>query len=210
MDDTPAAARDSDPVQALFERHLGPPKQLPGVLRASTSSEGAARRCAPCAAAAPAHCPPAPPATTTPLSVSVAQPRTSPTARSARREEEELRFKMSRGRALDYQAVPSVGALLGLTYHPARQPPHSVRRRGQQPAAAQPAHSTLWALVQPTDALGINTALSASDAGASRLTGFAGWTQEGFVDVTRRASLEYILTQRPASGLAAELDLLST
>jgi hypothetical protein len=111
---------------------------------------------------------------------------------------------------LDYQAVPAKGALLGLLFQPARQPPHSAQHKGQPESAAQPAHSTVWALVQPNAALGINTSLSAVDASGSAGSGFAGWAQEGFVDATPRASLEYSLTRHPASGLAGEVDLVAT
>ena len=130
-----------------------------------------------------------------------------------------MRFKVATGRALEYQAVPAAGALLGLTYHPARQPPPRPRRRPNQqaleaaPPAPQaplqppPAHATAWALQQPSDSIGITSSISAVDGGP---TGFAGWSQQGFVDLSRRASLEYSLAGHPASGVTGELDLLAT
>jgi hypothetical protein len=71
----------------------------------------------------------------------------------------------------------------------------------------QPAHATAWALLQPSDSIGITSFVSAVDGG---LTGFAGWSQQGFVDLSRRASLEYSLAHHPGSGVAGDLDLLAT
>lgn len=126
------------------------------------------------------------------------------------REVEEVRFKVTRGRALDYQAVPARGALLGMLFHPRRPAQPSAQRKGQPPPAAQPAHCTAWTLVQPTTALGVNTSLSVVDASCGAGSGFAGWLQEGFVDATPRAGLEYSLTRHPASGLAGEVDFVAT
>ncbi|KAL4430891.1 hypothetical protein ABPG75_006147 [Micractinium tetrahymenae] len=178
------------------------------------------------------------------------------------REREQLRFKVARGVTLDYQAVPTVGSLLGMSYQPQRplprrtalQPPRqsapnspsassssSVLANGAAAAAAgagagaegrdgpapaapvalappaqpplwrpqqpQPAHATLWALVQPTPGLGVHTVLSAVDAGP---TGFGGWHQDGFLDLTPRAGIDYSLARHPGSGVSAEVDLQAT
>lgn len=111
---------------------------------------------------------------------------------------------MASGRALDYQAVPARGALVGLTHHPAKRAPH---RKPAAPPPPQPAHATLWALVQPSEGLGINTALHAVDAGR---TGFGGWHQAGFLDLSSRVGLEYALSRHPASGVSGELELVAT
>lgn len=111
---------------------------------------------------------------------------------------------MATGRSLEYQAVPCAGTLLGLNYVPPRTPP---LRQPPRQGAPQPAHSTLWVLVQPVDGLGVNTSLSAVAAGP---TGFGGWHQDGFVDVSERAGLEYSLARHPVSGVSGELELVAT
>lgn len=170
------------------------------------------------------------------------------------REREQVRFKVARGVALDYQAVPAAGMLLGMCFQPQRQPsrrapqPHQAAPRsatdgtssaalanGAATAAAtstagaqvldgvvptpppaaplwrprqpQPAHATVWALVQPTPGLGVHTALSAVDAGP---TGFGGWHQDGFLDLTPRAGIDYSLARHPGSGVSAEAELHAT
>jgi hypothetical protein len=193
---TEADEPEMDLVQKLFEKSLGPPRSCNDIPTSRASSHGAPWRCeiAGAAVVAPAGC-----------------PQQAPNQQaSACREAEEIKFKVARGRALDYQVVPSTGALVGLSYVPARLPSHSAQRKGQLPAPAQPAHSTLWALLQPHSGLGINTALSVVDSSGGRQSGFSSWCQQGFLDVTPRASLEYSLTQHPGSNLAAEADLIAT
>lgn len=112
---------------------------------------------------------------------------------------------MASGRALDYQAVPCTGALLGMHHQPARQAAH--RRPRQAPPPRQPAHATLWLLVQPTDRVGVNTGLNVVDAGP---TGFGGWHQQGFADLNRRVGVEYSLSRHPASGMSSEFEMAAT
>lgn len=100
---------------------------------------------------------------------------------------------------------PTAGTLLGVTHHPTRQPAHRKPQSAAPPAT--PAHAVLWALVQPSARLGINSSLSAVDAGP---TGFAGWHQDGFVDLTERVGLDYELARHPASGVTGELLLSAT
>lgn len=101
--------------------------------------------------------------------------------------------------------APCTGTLLGVTHHPARQPAHRKPHAAAPPAT--PAHAVLWTLVQPSARLGINTSLSAVDEGP---TGFAGWHQDGFVDLTDRVGVDYELTRHPASGVCGELLLSAT
>ena len=251
-----AASAPAGLVQALFERELGPPLELPQASSAALSAAGADCRqvgdamlhCHRLATAAPAsaRCSacflslPAPPPAHAPHLLAAA-------LLPCCRELQKLRFRVVRGLTLDYQGVPATGTLVGLTYRPPRpaprrtpQPqlpaaPASLSNGSSTSAAAesngasldsaasaalrpppqpqrqavhpQPAHATLWALVQPAAGVGVHTALSAVDAGP---TGFGGWHQAGFLDVSRRVGVDYSLSRHPASGLTADLQLSAT
>lgn len=111
---------------------------------------------------------------------------------------------MAAGQPLDYQAVPWAGTVLGLTHHPAKTP--LPRKPGDRPAT-QPATAVLWGLVQPADHVGVTTSLSAVDKGP---TGFGGWEQQGFLDVTRRAGVDYCVRRHPATGLSGDVEVSAT
>lgn len=72
--------------------------------------------------------------------------------------------------------------------------------------ARPPATATLWGLSQPTAALGVNTAVSMSEGPGHQPS----LSQDGFVDASSRAGLEWSLASGPACRLSGDLELSGT
>eukprot|EP00887_Chlorella_sp_A99_P005411 scaffold1.g5411.t1 len=118
-----------------------------------------------------------------------------------------LTGRVETGKSLDFQSDPKHGSLVAVS---ARFPPPRRHHHKQlpPPPGRPPGTAVLWGLAQPSEAAGINSAVSLSEGGGAA-TALA-LSMDGFVDLSKRTGLEWSLSSGPASRLSGNVELSGT
>ena len=128
------------------------------------------------------------------------------------RKHSRLLSKLDSGKSLDFQSEPQAGSVLAVSATFARPCQHRTR---QHPPEAQRQRGTavLWGLVQPSPLAGITSAVSVAEgsiSGPASQGGVSSLTHDGFLDVSRRAGVDWALTSCPDGKILGDVEISGT